>query len=122
MNEQTNDNSFDTLGAEQKHYVQILAHKKRLYSANKTLNEAVQTTLGMDDHEQAFKLAQQVSKAAKQVQGTANYLSHQQKTIEAKHPEFKAQAQSFAQNRDTQHQKQPVQKQDISPQNTQQQM
>lgn len=117
MNEQTNDNSFDALGAEQKHYVQILANKKRLYSANKTLNEAVQTTLGMDDHEQAFKLAQQVSKAAKQVQDTANYLSHQQKQIEERNPTFKNDAKIYAQNRDAQHQKQNMQKQ-----NTQQQL
>lgn len=117
MNEQTNDNSFDALGAEQKHYVQLLANKKRLYAAHKSLNSAVQTALSLSDHEQAFKLAQQVSAAAKQVQDTANYLSHQQKAIEKQHPEYKAQAKSYAQNRDAQHQKQ-----DIHHQNTQQQL
>jgi hypothetical protein len=121
MNEQTNDNRFDTLSAEQKHYVQLLANKKRLYNAHKSLNDTVQTALSLSDREQAFTLAQQVSNAAKQVQDTANYLAHQQKQIEQQHPEFKAQAKSFAQNRDAQHQKQVIQKQAVQKQNTQQQ-
>ena len=109
MNEQTNDNSFDALGEEQKHYVQLLANKKRLYAAHKSLNNAVQTSLSLNDHEQAFKLAQQVSAAAKQVQDTASYLTHQQKAIEERHPEYREHAKNFAQKRDAQYQKQATQ-------------
>jgi hypothetical protein len=102
--------------------VQILANKKRLYAASQTLNEAVQTTLGMDDHEHAFKLAQQVSKAAKQVRDTASYLTHQQKQIEQQHPEFKEQARHYAQHRDAQQHRQGRQKLNTRKHSSQQQL
>ena len=95
----TNNSAFEQLNSDQQHYVQLLANKKRLYAANTTLNEAVQLTLTSGNQEQAFKLAQKLSAVAQNVQNTAHSLAHQQKAIEQQHPEFKAQAKSFAQSR-----------------------
>lgn len=99
MTPSDNSTGFNQLTDEQKHYVQVLANKKRLYAAHKTLNDAVQTALKDSNQTQGFKLAQTISAAAKQVQDTANFLTHQQKQIEQQHPEFKEKAKQFAQSR-----------------------
>lgn len=99
----TNNSAFDQLNADQKHYVQLLANKKRLYAAHSSLNEAVQEALTSGNQEQVFKLAQKISAAAQNVQTTANSLTQQQKAIEQQHPEFKEQAKTFAQSRRQEH-------------------
>ena len=89
----------DTLSDDQKHYIATLSNKKRLYQAHKQLQNAVTTALNNSDNPQTLKLAQDISAASQTVQAAANYLHHQQKTLEDKHPEFKAQAVEYSKSR-----------------------
>ncbi|WP_086930208.1 hypothetical protein [Agarilytica rhodophyticola] len=92
-------NDYDNLSPEKQHYVSTLSNKKRLYQANTQLQSAVTAALTMKDNPQALKLAQDISAASQTVQSIANNLHQQQKAIEEKHPELKAQAVEYSQNR-----------------------
>lgn len=87
------------LTEQQQHYISTLSNKKRLYQAHSQLQNAVTTALNSSDDPKMFKLAQDISAGCQAVQATANYLHHQQKEIEEKHPELKAQAVEFSKNR-----------------------
>lgn len=88
-----------TLSPEQQHYVSTLTHKKRLYQAHKQMQNAAMTALNTETDPPMFKLAQEISAAAQNVQSAANYMHQQQKDMEQKNPELKTQAIEYSQNR-----------------------
>ncbi|MCY7297305.1 hypothetical protein [Alteromonas sp. a30] len=96
MTNDTNNPNFDKMSQEQQRYVQLMANKKRLYGASQKLNEALQASLADGNNTPSMAVAQKISAASQAVQSTANNLAHQQKQIEAIHPEFKTQAVQYA--------------------------
>lgn len=99
MSNDTNNSNFETMSPEQQRYVQLMANKKRLYGASQKLNEALQASVSTGGNNQSMAVSQKIGAASQAVQATANNLAHQQKQIEAAHPEFKAQAVQYAKKR-----------------------